>query len=109
MRILYRKGYNQEEISQAFVKISLYNESERKKGEAKVSQDVIKKMISKRTIYSYILREALHAIIVNCNEGKLGNISKTNISLYQEVAIALYNELVTLLQGNYEGQSYVLA
>lgn len=107
--VLARNGYYEEEVQKAIIKLYDYSQSERSNGNAKASQNLIKKMLAKKSIYSYILRESLYAIIISSNNDKLGRISKNNIKLYKEVSSKLYEEVVKLLGCPSQGTSFILS
>ena len=106
--ILRAAGFEITEIEHAFVKVSFYNDMERQKGNPKKSQSIIKKIISKRSIYTYLLREALNAMIKNWGQGKVGKISMANCEVYKDVCTKLFNETVTLTGENPQGVSIAL-
>lgn len=107
-QILTQNGYTTEEMEHAFAKIRSYNTDERKRGYSKQSQSLIKKMLMKKTIYTYILRETLFAMKQNSEKGKLGRIDEKSYDLYFEVSTILYNEAVRILGKPTEGHTYKL-
>lgn len=106
--ILQRNHYSLQEIEHAFYKINFYNDMERQKGNPKKSQAIIKKIVEKKSIYTYLLRETLNAMMKNWEQGKLGKVSKTNCEIYREVSQKYYLETVRLTGQEAEGRSYSL-
>lgn len=97
-------GFTLHEIEHAFFKVNYYNDMEREKGNPKRAQAMIKKIITHKSIFSYILREALHCMIRNWSEGKYGKISRENAEIYLDVCNKYYDELVTLIGKPAEGR-----
>lgn len=108
IRILLAAGYNMTEIEHAFFEVSCYNDMEQQKGNKKQSQSTIRKMVDQRTIYSYILRETLNAMIKNWDSGKHGKVATKNLATYRNVCISYYNEAVKVLTQEAQGTSYHL-
>lgn len=108
INILTKNGYTNNKIITAFVKIGNYNKNERKRGNTKLSQLLIKKMLTKKTIFTYILRETLYAMIQQTERGSLGKIEEKSYKLYYEVSSKLYKETVSLLGKATEGLTHLL-
>lgn len=94
IKILLAAGYPMNEIEHAFFEVSCYNDLEQQRGNKKQSQTTIRKMVDKPTIYTYILRETLNAMIKGWNEGKHGKVATKNLATYRDVCLAYYNEAV---------------
>jgi len=97
--ILEVAGYDRPATEHAFLKISDYNDKEHKRGGNKMSQEIIKKMLAKKNIYAYILREASHAILQNSKAGKFGRVAIKNTECYATVIKTIYDEAVMVLDG----------
>lgn len=95
--ILIKSGYAMSDVEHAFYKINCYNELERERVFKKRAQATIRKMISKKTIYTYILKETLNSLLQNWNVGKLGKISKKNSDIYKDVCEKFLQETIQLL------------
>ncbi len=108
MRILIEAGFDTNEIEHAFFKITYYNDNERKKGNKKLSQRIIKKVLAKKSIYLYVLRETLNAMLKNQEQGKLGRVTKRNYESYTEVCKACYEESVRILSQPAQSRTYKL-
>ena len=108
VNILTKNGYTRNDIVKAFVKIGNYNKNERKRGNTKLSQLLIKKMLTKKTIYTYILRETLYAMIQQTERGTLGKIEEKSYKLYYDVSSKLYRETINLLGKSTEGLTHLL-
>lgn len=94
--ILTSQKYTRSDIEHAILKITYYNDNDRKKGSSKISQSIINKMLSKKTIYTFILRETLKAMMQN-SEGIEKKVSGKNIGTYKEVCSKIYEETVKLI------------
>ena len=90
-------GYSAHEIEHAFFKVSYYNDLERQRGNPKKSQSVIKKIINKKSIYTYLLKETLSRMIHIWSGGRLGKVSNANREIYTEVCTRFYNETLKTL------------
>ncbi len=98
IKVLQQANYSMSEIEHAFFEVSCYNDAEQQKGNKKQSQATIKKMIDQRSIYTYILRETLNAMIKNWDEGKHGKVSSKNLATYRDVCITYYKEAAQALE-----------
>ncbi len=108
VRVLELNGFSMSDIEHAFFKISHLNDLERQKGTSKKSQSTIKKMLQRKSIYTYILRETLFAMMQNWKLGKTGKISQENLIIYKEVCEKYYQKTVELLAQTAQGTSYQL-
>ncbi len=108
IRILKDSGFSEADIEHAFFKITYYNDNERKKGSRKMSQKIVKKILTKRSVYLYILRETLNAMLRNEQDGKLGRVVKRNYEAYTEVCKACYEETVRILGQPAQSRTYRL-
>lgn len=108
LRILCEKGFTSQQIEHAFFKIGEYCDLELNKKAKKTSQTTIRKILSKKTILTYILRETLNAMLKNWDEGKYGKISKKNIEVYKVACGKFYNETVGILGEVAQGNSKII-
>lgn len=108
VEILLQSGYVMSEVEHAFYKINCYNELEREKAFKKKAQATIRKMMGAKTIYTYILRETLNALLINWNKGKLGKISERNYEVYKEVCGKFYQETVQIIGEPAKGKTFKL-
>ncbi len=109
MKILGCAGYNRAAIEHAFLKISDYNDKEHKRGGNKMAQEIVKKMLFKRNIYAFILREATNAMLQNSRSGKFGRVASKNAGTYITAVETIYKESVAVLDGHEaEGSSFIL-
>ncbi len=95
--LLREKGYTIEQIEHAFYQIALFNDLEREKGQAKKSQALIKQMISKLSIYTYILHDTLQIMLKTWDTGKSGRISALNLVVYKRVCEGFLADTLRLL------------
>lgn len=107
--ILKSKGYTPNAIEEAFSKIIYYSQKEQARNCSKISQGLIKKILSKKNIYTYILRETSFALIQGSKKKALWKVNESNMCLYEEVSTALYNEAVKLTSNHAEGKSFILS
>ena len=97
MCLLKDIGYKPQEIEHAFFKVNYYNDMERQKGNPKKSQAIIKKIVKKKCIYTYLLKKTLEYMTKTWGQGKLGKVSSANREIYKEVCTRYYNEALKLL------------
>jgi len=108
IRILRDAGFSMPEIEHGFFKVNYYNDLEREQSIKKNSQATIKKMVSKKTIYTYILRETLNTMLHNWDSGKLGKVSETNSEVYKDVCKYFYEEAVRVTGQSAQGRTFSL-
>ncbi len=106
--VLEKNNFSVPEIEHAFFKISYLNDLEKQKGKSKKSQTTVKEIMKKRSIYTYILRETLNAMMQNWGMGRTGKISQENLYIYREVCENYYKKTVELLGQSAQGTSYHL-
>ncbi|MDR3548893.1 MAG: hypothetical protein P4M11_11635 [Candidatus Pacebacteria bacterium] len=108
-KILSEAGYGRAAMEHAFLKINDYNDKEHKRGGNKMAQEILKKIISRKNIYAYILREATNAMLQHGKSGNFGRVAAKNMSTYTTVVEEIYSECTTVLGGlGAEGKSFVL-
>lgn len=108
IRILTEAGFSMQDIEHGFFKINYYNDLEREQSNKKNSQSTIKKMATKRTIYTYILRETLNTMLHNWSVGKFGKVSESNSLVYKDVCKYFYDETVKVLGQPAQGRTFFL-
>jgi len=106
--VLKTHNFSMQEIEHAFFQVSYLNELERQKGKTKRSQTTINGFMKEKTIYTYILRETLYAMMQNWKIGKTGKISQENLFIYREVCENYYKRIVDLVQESAQGTEYLL-
>ena len=106
--ILQKQGFSMQDVEHAFYEIGCYNDMERQKGKKKVSQSLVKRIATDKTIYTYVLRETLNTMLKNWDEGKFGRLTKKNVSTYKDVCQKYYNETVKALGQSAQGASLPL-
>lgn len=106
-RVLKETGFKNEEIAECFNVIRHYSILEFYQGSKKNAQSIIRKMASDACIFTYVLREALNAMLQNWNNGKLGKISEASSSVYKEVCGHYYSEMVKLIGQSAQGKSFI--
>lgn len=95
--VLQSSGFSISEIEHAFYEIGCYNDMERQKGKKKISQSLVKKIASEKSIFAYVLRESLNSMLKNWEDGKFGRLTKKNVSTYKDVCTKYFNETVKVL------------
>ena len=108
IQILSVAGFSATEIEHAYFRLTYYNDSERKRGNKKLAHKIVKKMLSQKGIYIYILRETLNAMLKNREQGKLGRVAERNFKVYTEVCTVCYSETVRVIGQPAQGTSYNL-
>jgi hypothetical protein len=84
LNILKVKGFREEEIRAALEVIKGYKSEETPKEIEKGAKFRIERMLRKKTIYIYILRETLEHMIVKWKNERYGQLYKVNSSIYIE-------------------------
>ncbi len=108
-RILMKEGYLRPAMEHAFLKLQDYNFKEHKPGGNKMAQEVIKRILSKRNIYAFILRETTHAMLQNGKVGKIGRVAEKNSQYYLKAVGIIYEESVKAVGGSEaQGTSFSL-
>lgn len=95
--LLMKENYQKEEIEQAYIKLSHYNDIERRNGVRKQSKLVIKEMVSQKSIFTHILKICLEDMLGKWDAGKLGRVSETNFKIYKDICSVYYKEALKLL------------
>ncbi len=89
-------GYAMPDVEQAFFMIENWNNLERQSGTSKKSQTTVEKILSKRSVITYILRETLWGMMQKWKSGKTGKISDTNLEIYEDVCTKYYKRTIEL-------------
>jgi len=97
MKMLQDKGFSKEEIEHAFFVIG--SRQEEKKHKFKFLT-LLKRMVRDKSIYTYILKETLNAMISEWEKGKRGRILEKNYKMYKEVCEAYYRDALKTLSNN---------
>jgi len=97
--LLRKNGYSDSAMQHAFEKVTEYNGLEATKGEAKKSQVILMKMITQKSIYTFILRETLTTMLHEWEQGKIGRVSKRNLKIYKNVCTKFLKEANKVLEG----------
>ena len=98
-KTLKEVGFGDEEICGAFSEIEAYRNVYRPKDIERNSQVRIEKMLEKKSIFTFILRETLQSMIHDWQQGKYGQLSKTNCTIYLAACTKFYDETLKLLKG----------
>eukprot|EP00826_Nyctotherus_ovalis_P013832 TRINITY_DN13799_c0_g2_i3.p1 TRINITY_DN13799_c0_g2~~TRINITY_DN13799_c0_g2_i3.p1 ORF type:complete len:253 (-),score=18.16 TRINITY_DN13799_c0_g2_i3:119-877(-) len=98
MQTLRESGFTREEAEHAFFVVgSLYGDM-RDKGKCKFLA-TLKGMARKKSIYTYILRETLSAMMSGWQNGKRGRILLKNYGIYKRICKIYYDEVVRVISG----------
>ncbi len=106
--ILQAGGFSMSEIEHAFFKINYYNDEERQAGGRKRSQNIVRNIVAKKSIYVYILCEALNAMLKRWEQGAYGKVTRKNATIYKDVCKKYYDETVRVLGRPAQGKSFLL-
>ncbi len=98
-KILLESGFAQPEINECFQKVGQWSNLEKRAGTSKKSQAMVEKLLSKTHIATYILKEALKAMIDKWENGRVGRISSHNIAIYKETCEKYYQRTIELTDG----------
>lgn len=105
--ILRASNFPITKIEHALYKVSFDFDSKQKREKVKNAQNIVLRMLSKKTIFTYILREATKAMLKHWEEGHIGKIARENLSLYLEACQAIHQEAVQVVGQPAQGTSYV--
>lgn len=97
VKILQEKGFHLADIENAFVRIANFRSAERRTGRKKMGLKMVKVATQQRSIYSYILRDALESMLFEWSTGRLGRLSQQNLDIYSQVCNTYYYDLWELL------------
>lgn len=96
MQTLCSSGFSREEAEHAFFVVgSLYGDM-RDRGKCTFLA-TLKDMVAKKSIYTYILRETLSAMMRGWGGGKRGRILLKNYATYKRVCRVYYDEVVRVI------------
>jgi hypothetical protein len=95
--ILARAGYTQSDIEYAYLKVKEYHNSQREKGFKRMAQSIVRNIVAKKNIYTFILRETLREWLEKLEEGKVGRITKEYLSIYKNTLTTFYMESIKVL------------
>ena len=95
--LLNSLGYTQQDIEHAFCKINYANSVEKGTEIYKKARCILDKILEKKSIYGFILKDSLEEMINNIQEKKLGKITAKNAKIYIEVCKAYYKALISIL------------
>lgn len=101
--ILLKAGYQATEIEHGFFELSNYSELEQHNVTKKQTERTVKKMVSKKSVFTYMIRECLQDLINKWENGKLGRVAENNLHIYKEVCKVYYNEAIKTLQNEEQG------
>lgn len=97
VRVLTKVHFNMKAIETSFAKIGKYNEKEREKIGKKQSQAIIRRMLVRKSILTYILRDTLSGLLLKWRVGDYGKISRANIILYRDACECFYERAEWLI------------
>lgn len=95
--ILEDSKFELEEIEESFRDVEYWAEQEKQKGKPKASKRAIEKMLTTKTIHSYILRETLKCMIQGWQNGNRKRILQENFEIYKEVCEEYYKKVDDLI------------
>jgi hypothetical protein len=95
---LMRRGFTKATIERGFNRITILKNAERKGGKKQRGMNIIKQATQKRSIYSYILRDALESMLKNWNAKELGRLAEHNLETYKKVCNEYLISIIKLLE-----------
>lgn len=98
MGVLEEKGYAKPTIERAFNRVSALKRNERKSGKKTAGMRMIKLATQERSVYTYILKDALHAMRTSWSLKGLGRIAQRNMQTYQEMCTQYSQSIDKLLK-----------
>lgn len=99
--ILTMAGYSISEIEQAYQKVKYYHNSQREKGFKRMAQSIVRNIVAKKNIFTFILRETLREWLEKLEEGKVGRITKEYLSIYKNTISTFYAETIKVISEQY--------
>jgi hypothetical protein len=107
INILRAASFPMTKIEHALYKVSFDFDSKQKREKVKNAQSIVLRMLSKKTIFTYILCEATQAMLRHWRTGNIGKIARDNLSLYIEACQAIHEEAVHIVGQEAQGTSFV--
>eukprot|EP00826_Nyctotherus_ovalis_P066932 TRINITY_DN9951_c0_g1_i12.p1 TRINITY_DN9951_c0_g1~~TRINITY_DN9951_c0_g1_i12.p1 ORF type:complete len:225 (-),score=23.52 TRINITY_DN9951_c0_g1_i12:67-741(-) len=95
--LLRSAGYSSSEIDRSFSRVAYYKNMERKSGKKQMAVRMIKEATQERSVYTYILRDALNSMLGDWDESKLGRLTERNLDTYQKVCGTYLKQIEGLL------------
>ncbi len=105
---LKKAGFGASEIEHAFFMVGCHSDEVSRRSCDKTSLAIVNRILSTKSIYTYILRETLHGMLLNWNTGDMGRISKKNIDMYAESCKVIYEEVCRALGQPAQGRVFLL-
>lgn len=105
---LKKACFGTSEIEHAFFMVGCHSDVVSKRSCDKTSLMLVNNMLATKSIYTHILRETLHGMLLNWDTGDMGRISKKNIEMYAESCKAIYEEVCRILGQPAQGKTFVL-
>lgn len=94
---LEKEGFMRSMIERAISRISGFKAAERKNGKRKTGMNMIKQAAKVRSVFTYILKDALDSMITNWHSKELGRMAERNLKIYKTVCIAYSKSIEQLL------------
>ena len=95
---LLEKEFTRAGIEYAFTRITTLKNAERKNGKKRIGMNLIKEAAQERSIYTYILRDALDSMLKNWKAKRLGRLAERNLKTYRKVCNAYHQCVKKLLK-----------
>lgn len=95
--LLRSAGYSSSEIDRSFSRVAYYKNMERKSGKKQMAVRMIKEATQERSVYTYILKDALKGMLGDWDESKLGRLTERNLDTYQKVCGSYLKQIEGLL------------
>jgi len=94
---LQEKGYTAQEIEHAYYKINLYTDLESASGNPKKSHTILKKIIKRKSTYSYILKLSLEYMLSKLDNPDIIKIASFNKEIYKQTILKFLGEVNKIL------------
>ena len=95
---LLEKEFTRAGIERAFTRITTLKNAERKNGKKRTGMNLIKQAAQERSVYTYILRDALYSMLKNWNAKRLGRVAERNLGTYRKVCNVYHKWVKKLLK-----------
>lgn len=100
MKLLQEKGFTKTTVERAFNRIAIFKNAERKSGKKRLGMNMIKQATEERSVYTYVLKDALTSMLLNWGAKDLGRLAERNLAIYKSVCTGYCNSINELLKSD---------
>lgn len=100
IKLMQEQGFTRMTVERAFNRIAIFKNAERKSGKKRLGMNMIKQATEERSVYTYILKDALSSMLLNWDAKDLGRLAERNLATYKSVCTEYYKSINELLKNN---------